>query len=159
MASPSNRKVLVLPGDGIGPEVMRQVYRVVEWFERKRIASFEVAEDLVGGAAYDAHGTPLHETTMKAALAADAVLFGAVGGPKWDDLPFAMKPERGLLRLRKEMDLFANLRPALVFAPLIGASSLKPELIEGLDLMIVRELTGGVYFGEPRGITTLPDGS
>ena len=155
----SNKKLLVLPGDGIGPEVMRQVYRVVDWFDRKRIASFELSEDLVGGAALDAHGTPLAERTMQAALAADAVLFGAVGGPKWDGLPFALKPERGLLRLRKEMELFANLRPAMVFEPLIGASTLRPEVIRDLDLMIVRELTGGVYFGEPRGIETLPDGT
>ena len=155
----SNRKILVLPGDGIGPEVMRQVYRVVEWFERKRIASFELAEDVVGGAAYDAHGTPLTEKTLKAALAADAVLFGAVGGPKWDSLPFPLKPERGLLRLRKEMELFANLRPAMVFEPLIGASTLRPEIVRDLDIMIVRELTGGVYFGEPRGIETLADGT
>jgi 3-isopropylmalate dehydrogenase len=155
----SNKKILVLPGDGIGPEVMRQVYRVAEWFERKRIASFEMAEDLVGGAAYDAHGTPLADKTMKAALSADAVLFGAVGGPKWDTLPFPLKPERGLLRLRKEMELFANLRPALVFEPLIGASTLKPDVIRDLDLMIVRELTGGVYFGEPRGIEVLSDGT
>ena len=155
----SNRKVLALPGDGIGVEVMRQVYRLVEWFDRKRIASFDVAEDLVGGAAYDAHGTPLAESTLRAALAADAVLFGAVGGPKWDTLPFALKPERGLLRLRKEMELFANLRPAFVFEPLIGASTLKPEVVRDLDMMIVRELTGGVYFGEPRGIETLADGT
>jgi len=155
----SNRKVLALPGDGIGVEVMRQVYRLVEWFDRKRIASFDLAEDVVGGAAYDAHGTPLAERTLKAAMAADAVLFGAVGGPKWDSLPFALKPERGLLRLRKEMELFANLRPAMVFEPLIGASTLKPEVIRDLDLMIVRELTGGVYFGEPRGIETLSDGT
>jgi 3-isopropylmalate dehydrogenase len=155
----SNRKLLVLPGDGIGPEVMRQVYRVVEWFDKKRIASFDVTEDVVGGAAYDRHGTPLAESTLKAAMAADAVLFGAVGGPKWDSLPFALKPERGLLRLRKDMQLFANLRPALVFEPLIGASTLKPDVIRDLDLMIVRELTGGVYFGEPRGIETLPDGT
>jgi 3-isopropylmalate dehydrogenase len=155
---PANRKLLLLPGDGIGPEVMRQVGRVVDWYDRRHIASFDVSEDLVGGCAIDKHGTPLTDATMLRALDADAVLLGAVGGPKWDGLPFARKPERGLLRLRKDMDLFANLRPALVFRPLIGASTLKPEVIEGLDIIIVRELTGGVYFGEPRGITTLPDG-
>jgi 3-isopropylmalate dehydrogenase len=154
----SNKKILVLPGDGIGPEVMNQVIRIAEWFDKRRIASFDLTEDLVGGAAYEAHGTPLHNDTMTRALQSDAVLFGAVGGPKWESLPFALRPERGLLRLRKEMDLFANLRPALVFDALADASSLKPELVRGLDIMIIRELTGGVYFGEPRGVTTLPDG-
>ncbi|HXQ53802.1 MAG TPA: 3-isopropylmalate dehydrogenase [Stellaceae bacterium] len=156
---PANRKLLLLPGDGIGPEVMRQVARVVEWYDRRRIASFDVSEDLVGGCAYDKYGTPLTDATMARALEADAVLLGAVGGPKWDNLPFAAKPERGLLRLRKDMELFANIRPALVFKPLIGASTLKPEVVAGLDIIIVRELTGGVYFGEPRGIETLPDGT
>src|SRR5713226_251923 len=155
----SNKKILVLPGDGIGPEVMNQVIRVAEWFDKRRIATFDLTEDLVGGAAYDAYGTPLHNDTMARALQSDAVLFGSVGGPKWESLPFALRPERGLLRLRKEMDLFANLRPAIVFDALADASALKHDLVAGLDLMIVRELTGGIYFGEPRGIETLPDGS
>jgi 3-isopropylmalate dehydrogenase len=155
----SNRKVLVLAGDGIGPEIMRQVMRVIEFFDRRHIASFEVSEGLVGGAAYDACGSPLSDETLAQALASDAVLFGAVGGPQWDVLPFELRPERGILRLRKEMDLFANLRPAVVFEALADASSLKPELVAGLDLMIVRELTGGIYFGEPRGVETLADGS
>src|SRR5512145_1770454 len=155
---PANRKLLVLAGDGIGPEAMRQVLRVVDWFDKRRAVRFEVTEDLVGGAAIDKHKTPLTVETMGRALSVDAVLLGAVGGPKWDNLPFAQKPERGLLRLRKELDLFANLRPAVVFDPLVDASSLKPELVRGLDLMIVRELTGGVYFGSPRGIETLPGG-
>jgi 3-isopropylmalate dehydrogenase len=155
----SNRKVLVLPGDGIGPEIMREVLRVVHFFDRRHIATFDISEDLVGGAAYDAHGTPLAEATLQKALSSDAVLFGSVGGPKWEKLPFELRPERGLLRLRKEMDLFANLRPAVVFEALADASSLKRELVAGLDLMIVRELTGGIYFGEPRGVEILPDGS
>jgi len=155
----SNRKVLVLPGDGIGPEIMGEVMRVIEFFDRRRLASFEVSEGLVGGAAYEASGTPLTEETLARAQASDAVLFGSVGGPKWETLPFELQPERGLLKLRKEMDLFANLRPALVFEALADASTLKRELVAGLDIMIVRELTGGIYFGEPRGIETLPDGS
>jgi 3-isopropylmalate dehydrogenase len=155
----SNCKVLLLPGDGIGPEIMREVLRVVDFFDRRRIARFDIVEGLVGGAAIDADGVPLTEATLAQALAADAVLFGSVGGPKWDALPFELRPERGLLRLRKEMDLFANLRPAVVFDALAEASSLKRELVADLDLMIVRELTGGIYFGEPRGVEVLSDGS
>src|ERR1700691_6352284 len=155
---PSNKTVLLLPGDGIGPEVTRQAARVLELFSEKRVASFEVKEDLVGGAAFDRHGTPLTDATLKTAMAADAVLLGAVGGPKWDNLPFAQKPERGLLRTRQELEVFANLRPALCFDALKDASTLKPEIVSGLDILIVRELTGGVYFGEPKETTTLPDG-
>jgi 3-isopropylmalate dehydrogenase len=155
----SNRKVLVLAGDGIGPEIMGEVIRVVEFFDRRNIARFEVGEGLVGGAAYDASGVPLTDDTLARAQSSDAVLFGSVGGPKWETLPFELQPERGLLRLRKEMDLFANLRPAVVFEALADASALKRDLVAGLDLMIVRELTGGIYFGDPRGVETLPDGT
>ncbi len=154
----SNKKLLVLPGDGIGPEVMREVRRVVDWFDKRQAVGFDLEEDLVGGAAIDAHNVPLTDATMEKAMNADAVLLGAVGGPKWDNLDFSIKPERGLLRLRKEMQLFANLRPALCFDALVDASTLKPEIVSGLDIMIVRELTGGVYFGEPRGIEDLPNG-
>ena len=153
------KKLLVLPGDGIGVEVIAQTLRVVDWLDRKRGIKFEIAEGLLGGAAYDATGTPFPAETLEKALAADAVLLGAVGGPKWDNLPFDKKPERGLLGIRKEMGLFANLRPAVVFDVLADASTLKSELVAGLDIMIIRELTGGMYFGEPRGIETLPDGS
>ena len=156
---PKNKNLLILAGDGIGPEVMGQVSRVIGWFDKKRAVSFDVSEGLVGGCSLDKHGVPLTDAAMDQAMDADAVLFGAVGGPKWDNLPFEKKPERGLLRLRKDMELFANLRPALVFDALVDASTLKPDLVRGLDIMIVRELTGGVYFGEPRGIETLPDGT
>ncbi|MEM9579257.1 MAG: 3-isopropylmalate dehydrogenase, partial [Pseudomonadota bacterium] len=148
----SNPSLLILPGDGIGQEVMDQVKRVIAWFGDKRGLNFDVSEDLVGGAAYDAHGVPLHDDTMAKAQEVDAVLLGAVGGPAYDDLDFSVKPERGLLRLRKEMDLFANLRPAQCFDALADFSSLKKDIVSGLDIMIVRELTSGVYFGEPRGI-------
>ncbi|MEA1677046.1 3-isopropylmalate dehydrogenase [Nitrospirillum sp. BR 11163] len=150
--------LLMLPGDGIGPEVMRQVRRVIDWMARRRGLEFTVSEGLVGGCAIDAHGVPLSDETMAQALAADAVLLGAVGGPKWDGVSFDKRPEAGLLRLRKEMELFANLRPAVVFDALVDASTLKPEVVRGLDIMIVRELTGGVYFGEPRGIEDLGNG-
>ncbi len=150
MAAPT---LLILPGDGIGPEVMAEVRKVIAWFGAHGLA-FDVEEDLVGGAAWDAHGTPLTDATMVRAQAADAVLLGAVGGPKYDDLDFSVKPERGLLRLRKEMDLYANLRPAQCFDALADFSSLKKDVVAGLDIMIVRELTSGVYFGEPRGVFT-----
>ncbi|MEL6521258.1 MAG: 3-isopropylmalate dehydrogenase [Pseudomonadota bacterium] len=147
----SNPSLLILPGDGIGPEVMTEVRKVIDWFGGQGM-QFDVSEDLVGGAAYDAHGTPLTDETMEKAQQADAVLLGAVGGPKYDDLDFSVKPERGLLRLRKEMDLYANLRPAQCFDALADFSSLKRDVVAGLDIVIVRELTSGIYFGEPRGI-------
>jgi len=147
-----NPSLLILAGDGIGAEVMVEVVKIIDWFGARRGLKFDLSEDLVGGAAYDVHGVPLSDATMARAQAADAVLLGAVGGPKYDDLDFSVKPERGLLRLRKEMDLFANLRPAQCFDALADFSSLKREVVAGLDLMIVRELTSGVYFGEPRGI-------
>ncbi|MEI4197564.1 3-isopropylmalate dehydrogenase [Roseovarius sp. E0-M6] len=148
----TNPSLLILPGDGIGPEVMAEVRKVIEWFGAKRDLAFDLDEDLVGGSAYDKHGVPLADETMARAQEVDAVLLGAVGGPKYDDLDFSVKPERGLLRLRKEMDLFANLRPAQCFDALADFSSLKKDIVAGLDIMIVRELTSGIYFGEPRGI-------
>ena len=151
---PANKKLLSLPGDGIGPEVMRETRRIIDWMERRRAVSFETTEGLVGGAAIDATGSPCPDETVAAARAADAVLFGSVGGPKWDSLPFEQRPELGILRLRKDLGLFANLRPAVVLDPLVDASALRPDLVRGLDIMIVRETTGGVYFGEPRGVTT-----
>ncbi|MDA0306301.1 MAG: 3-isopropylmalate dehydrogenase [Proteobacteria bacterium] len=154
----ANKKLLMLPGDGIGPEVMNQVRRVIDWMDGARHVSFDVSEDLVGGCAYDAHGTSLSDETLADAMGVDAVLLGAVGGPKWDNVERDLRPEAGLLKLRKEMDLFANLRPASVFPALADASSLKKELVSGLDMLIVRELTGGVYFGQPRGIEDLGNG-
>ena len=148
----TNPSLLILAGDGIGPEVMAEVRKIIDWFGAKRGVSFDVSEGLVGGCAYDAHGTPLTDETMARAQEVDAVLLGAVGGPKYDNLDFSVKPERGLLRLRKEMDLYANLRPAQCFDALADFSSLKKDVVAGLDIMIVRELTSGIYFGEPRGI-------
>jgi 3-isopropylmalate dehydrogenase len=155
----SNKRLLLLPGDGIGPEVMHEVRRVIDWMDRRRSVTFNMAEDLVGGASIDAHGVAITPTVLERAREADAVLFGAVGGPKWDTLGFDNRPEIAILTLRRELGLFANLRPAIVLDPLVNASSLKPDIIRGLDLMIVRESTGGIYFGEPRGVETLPDGS
>ncbi len=149
--------LLILPGDGIGPEVMAEVSKVIDWFQTHRGMQFEVSHADVGGAAYDRYGTPLAYETLAQAQQVDAVLLGAVGGPKYDNLDFSVKPERGLLRLRKEMDLFANLRPAQCFDALADFSSLKREVVAGLDILIVRELTSGVYFGEPRGIFPYDD--
>src|SRR5471032_652148 len=151
-------KILFTPGDGIGPGVIEETRRVLGWFSQNRNIAFVTEDAPIGGIAYDTLGTSEPDATIAKAKAADAVLFGAVGGPKWDALPFEKKPERGLLRLRKDLGLFANLRPALCFDALKDASSLKPEIVAGLDILIVRELTGGVYFGEPKEITTLPDG-
>ncbi len=154
-----HKKILLLPGDGIGPEVMAQAHRVIDHLSQAGVASFEITHDLVGGASIDAFGAPITDAVIAKARAADAVLFGAVGGPQWDREPFDNRPEIAILELRKQLGLFANLRPAPVFEALIDASPLKADLVRGLDLMIVREATGGIYFGEPRGIETLPDGS
>ncbi|MCW9034326.1 MAG: 3-isopropylmalate dehydrogenase [Rhodospirillales bacterium] len=148
------KKLLILAGDGIGPEVMTEVRRVAEWIAKNRTINFDMEDGLVGGAAYDAHGTALDDTTLQKAMDADAVLLGAVGGPKWDDVAREHRPEAGLLALRKEMDLFANLRPATCLPALAEASTLREEVVSGLDIMIVRELTAGVYFGQPRGMQT-----
>jgi len=152
-------KLLILPGDGIGPEVMTEVTKLISAVEKSSGAKFEITYDDIGGAAYDRYGTPLADSTLEVAKQSHAVLLGAVGGEKWDDLEFSLKPEQGLLRIRKELELFANLRPAMCFESMVDASSLKPELVAGLDIMIVRELTGGIYFGKPRGIKTLADGT
>ena len=154
----SNRKVLMLPGDGIGPEVMSQTKLVINWFDKNKEVGFDIEEDLIGGASFDKYKTPITDNVLEKSLNADAVLFGAVGGPDYDKLPFKDKPERSLLKLRKELGLFANLRPAIVFDALSDASTLKTDIVKGLDMMILRELTGGIYFGEPRGIEELGDG-
>ncbi len=151
----SNKKLLILPGDGIGPEVMNQTKTIIDWMVKNKTLSFNISEKLVGGTAYDKEGDSISDTTMAEAKEADAVLFGAVGGPKWDNVKREKRPEAALLKLRKELDLFANLRPAIVFDPLVNSSSLKPEIIKGLDILILRELTSGVYFGKPRGIEML----
>ncbi len=153
-----SKKILVLPGDGIGPEITAQAVKVLEVLKRECELDVTLEEGHVGGAAIDAEGTPLSDETLARAQAADAVLLGAVGGPRWDDLPMEERPEKGLLRLRAGLGLFANLRPALLYPQLASASTLRPEVVAGLDLMIVRELTGGIYFGEPRGVRTLENG-
>lgn len=153
------QKLLLLPGDGIGPEVIAQVERVIEALTAKHNLSLDVASALFGGASFEAHGTPVTDDVVAQAKANDAVLMGAVGGPQWANVARDLRPEMGLLRLRKEMDVFANLRPAICFPALADASGLKRELVVGLDIVFVRELTGGVYFGTPRGIETLPDGT
>lgn len=151
-------KLVILPGDGIGPEVMSEVKKVISWLEQKGRLSFDIAEDDIGGAAYDRYGVPFADETLAKCRTSNAVIMGSVGGPKWDGVDYNKRPEAGLLRARKELGLFANLRPALVFDALAEASTLKTEIVRGLDILIVRELTGGVYFGEPRGIEDLGNG-
>ncbi|MDQ0997455.1 3-isopropylmalate dehydrogenase [Phyllobacterium ifriqiyense] len=154
----ASKKLFLLPGDGIGPEAMAEVRKIIAYMNAELKSDFELDEGLVGGCAYDAHGKAISEADMEKALASDAVLFGAVGGPKWDSVPYDVRPEAGLLRLRKDMELFANLRPAICYPALADSSSLKKEIVEGLDILIVRELTGGVYFGEPKEIRDLGNG-
>ena len=148
----NKRKLLLLPGDGIGPEVVRETKKIIEWFNKNKSLDFEIDEELIGGASIDVHKIPITDEVFYKSLECDAVILGACGGPKWDNLEFSKKPERALLKLRKELKLFANLRPAICFKQLVDSSTLKPEIVSGLDIMIVRELTGGIYFGEPRGI-------
>ena len=158
MIKVKKRKFLLLPGDGIGPEVIAEVKKIILWLNTNKSLDFEIDEDLAGGVSYDKHGTPITDEVFYKALESEAVILGAVGGPKWDNVEFSKKPERALLKLRKELKLFANLRPAICFKQLVEASTLKPEVVSGLDIMIVRELTGGIYFGEPRGIKPIDNG-
>jgi len=153
------KKILLINGDGIGPEVVTQAKKIIDFFNKNTDKKFETENALLGGCAYDELKTPFPQETLNLARASDAILLGAVGGPKWESLEYKYRPERGLLGIRKELELFANLRPAKVFDALVDSSSLKKELVEGLDIMIVRELTGDLYFGQPRGVETLPDGT
>ncbi len=153
-----SKKILVLPGDGIGQEIVAEAMKVINCLQNDFGLDVEVDEALVGGSAYDAAGHPLPEATLDLAREADAVLLGAVGGTKWESLDISLRPEKGLLGLRKELGLFANLRPAILYPQLADASTLKPEVVSGLDIMIVRELTGGIYFGQPRGVKELESG-
>ncbi|MBN8958192.1 MAG: 3-isopropylmalate dehydrogenase [Rhizobiales bacterium] len=154
----ATHKLLLAGGDGIGPEVMGEVKRLIDWMNKHGLGRFETEEALVGGCSIDAHGVPATDETVAKASAADAVLFGAAGGPKWDNVAFDVRPEAGILRLRKDLALFANIRPAICYPALADSSSLKREAIDGLDIIILRELTGGVYFGEPKTITDLGNG-
>ncbi|GAB0057768.1 3-isopropylmalate dehydrogenase [Candidatus Magnetaquicoccaceae bacterium FCR-1] len=152
------KSIYLLPGDGIGQEIMAEAVKILDWVQGQGLASLAIREGLIGGTAYDRTGTPLPAVTVAEAKAADAVLLGAVGGVKWESLDYAVRPERGLLGIRKELDLYCNLRPAQVFPQLANASTLKPEVVAGIDIMVVRELSSGIYFGQPRGVETLPDG-